>query len=228
MLSREQTKRYYDRFARKQDEQAFYEDPALGRLIERAQLGSAERVFELGSGTGRLAERLLSRHLSEHASYQGIDLSTTMVALAQARLTPFCHRAQVSLTDGSPLWPLASASVDRVISSYVLDLLPDGEIQAVLNEAARVLEPGGRLCVASLTYGVTPLSRLNMWRWQLLYCLNPHWVGGCRPLRLQGRLDSSVWKLRHHEIVVAFGVPSEVIVAEKHILKPFACRSYLS
>ncbi len=85
----------------------------------------------------------------------------------------------------------------------------------MLNEAARVLEPGGYLCVASLTYGVTPLSCLNMWRWQLLYRLNPYWVGGCRPRRLLDRLDGSVWRLRYHETVVAFGVPSEVLVAKK-------------
>lgn len=82
MLSHERTKRYYDRFAHKQDRQAFYEDPALDRLIAKAQFGSVARVFELGSGTGRLAEQLLSRHLVEHASYQGVDLSPTMVTLA--------------------------------------------------------------------------------------------------------------------------------------------------
>ena len=218
MLSRDQAKRYYERNAHKQDAQAFYEDPALEQLIAQGQFGAAERVFELGCGTGRLAAQLFG-HLPESAEYVGCDLSRTMVERARARLAPFEGRAQVLLTDGSLPWPLASGSVDRVVVSYVLDLLPDAEIEAVLAEAARILKPAGFLCLANLTGGVTPLSRLNMWRWRLLYRLNPLWVGGCRPLSVQPRLEARTWRLWYHEVVVAAAVPSEVLIA-KLIAKP--------
>ena len=181
----------------------------------RAQFGVAKRVFELGCGTGRLAAQLLKAHLSPEAEYLGYDLSETMVALARSRLALFGSRAQVLLTDGSLPWPLATGSIDHVVISYVLDLLPEAEIVAVLAEAARVLEPGGLLCLVNLTGGVTPLSRLNMGRWRLLYRLNPLWVGGCRPLSMQGRLEVHTWKLCYHEVVVAAAVPSEIIVAKR-------------
>ncbi len=215
MLSRDQAKTYYERSARKQDAQAFYEDPALTNLIAHAAFGTAKRVFELGCGTGRLAAQLLSEHLSENAEYEGYDLSSAMIRRARTRLAPFSSRAQVSLTDGSLPWSVASGSIDRVVIGYVLDLLPDAEIEAVLGEAARVLRPGGLLCLANLTDGVTPLSKLNMWRWRLLYRLNPLWFGGCRPLSVQPRLEADSWNLIHHRVVVAAAVPSEVLVAER-------------
>ena len=213
MLSRDQATRYYDRYAAKQDG-ASYEDGPLKMLLGHADFSAAQSVFELGCGTGRFAKKVLGE-LPENATYYGTDLSKEMVALTQARLARFGDRAKVTPTDGSFPWPLEDNSIDRVLSCYVLDLLPEGEITAVLTEAARVLRPGGRLCLANLTDGTTPASRLNMWRWRVLYRLNPLWVGGCRPQRLAGRLDAHTWRLHYHETVVSRLMPSEIIVAER-------------
>ncbi len=215
MLSRDQAKQYYERHAAKQDRQGFYEDPPLTRLIAHLPLADLHEVFEFGCGTGRLAEHLLARHLSETTRFLSVDLSEAMVRRARARLVSFGNRARVDLTDGSLPLPANTARVDCVLSSYVLDLLPDAEIEAVLAEAARVLVPGGYLGLVNLTHGTTPLSRLNMWRWQLLYRLNPTWVGGCRSLEMKSRLDSPTWNLLHHSVVVASWIPSEVLVAQK-------------
>ena len=213
MLSKSQAKRYYDRYAAKQDG-ASYENRPLSKLLGHADFSAAQSVFELGCGTGRFAEQVLNE-LPENAIYYGSDLSREMVALTQARLARFSDRAKVTPTDGSFPWPLEDNSMDRVLSCYVLDLLPDDEITAVLTEAARVLRPGGRLCLANLTDGTTPASRLNMWRWRVLYRLNPLWVGGCRPQKLAGRLDAHTWKLCYHETTVSQLMPSEIIVAER-------------
>ncbi len=213
MLSRDQAKRYYDRYAAKQDG-ASYEDGPLETLLGHADFGAAQTVFELGCGTGRFAEQVLNE-LPENATYSGTDLSSKMVALTQTHLARFGDRAKVTQTDGSFPWPLGARSMDRVLSCYVLDLLPDDEITAVLTEAARVLRPGGRLCLANLTDGTTPVSSLNMWRWRVLYRLSPLWVGGCRPQNLAGRLDTRTWKLLHHKTVVSRLMPSEIIVAER-------------
>ena len=212
MLSKTQAKRHYDRYAAKQNG-ASYEDEPLETLLEHADFGAAQAVFELGCGTGRFAAQVLDE-LPENATYYGTDLSSEMVALTRARLARFGDRAKVAQTGGSFPWPLDDKSIDRVLSCYVLDLLPEGEITAVLSEAARVLRPGGRLCLANLTDGTTPLLKLNMWRWRVLYRLNPLWVGGCRPQKLAGRLDVRIWRLHYHETVVSKLTPSEIIVAE--------------
>jgi hypothetical protein len=40
-------------------------------------------------------------------------------------------------------------------------------------------------------------------------------VGGCRPLELRERLPDPYWRVRHHAKLAPFGVPSEVLVAER-------------
>jgi ubiquinone/menaquinone biosynthesis C-methylase UbiE len=145
MLTHAEARAFYDRFGRRQDDQAFYEDPALEELVRQGEFETAEFVYELGCGTGRLAARILAEKLTETAHYLGRDLSPTMVGLARQRLARFGERARVELTDGTPILPLSGGSVDRFLSCYVLDLLPSGEIAAYLSEAARVLRPGARL-----------------------------------------------------------------------------------
>lgn len=215
-LTHDEARRVYDRIGAWQDTQRFYEDRAVEMLVAHSQFGQAERVLELGCGTGHVAERLLAHHLSPDARYVGIDVSPEMVRLARERLEPFGERALARLTDGS--LPLAEpdASVDRFLSTYVLDLLPEDEIRAVVGEARRVLRPGGLLCVSSLTHGVGPLSRVVVAAWSALHALSPRLVGGCRPVDLLRYVRAEDgWKLRHHERVAPFGVPSQVLVEER-------------
>jgi ubiquinone/menaquinone biosynthesis C-methylase UbiE len=49
-------------------------------------------------------------------------------------------------------FPIPDSSVDRVISTYVLDLLADTDIRAFLREAHRAQTVGGNLCLVSLNY----------------------------------------------------------------------------
>lgn len=212
MLSREEARAFYDRFGAKQDRQGRYEDPPLRELIARADPGAAEAVFEFGCGTGRFAAELLERHLSATATYLGCDLSSTMVALATERLARFGERAEVRLSDGEPRAPLPDASVDRFLTTYVLDLLPAAEVAAVAAEARRVLRPGGLFGVTGLTPGNTLVSRVTSTLWVAVQAVAPRLVGGCRPLRVLDHVDRDAWELVHAGVVVAAGIPSEVVV----------------
>jgi ubiquinone/menaquinone biosynthesis C-methylase UbiE len=213
VLSPSQAKRYYDRFGSKQDSQAFYEDPALDDLIAHAGFDRAERVFELGCGTGRLAARLLAEHLPASSSYLGVDLSPTMIDLAGRRLAQFAGRAEAVISEGSMSFPAPDRSADRFVSTYVLDLLSAQDIRAAISEAHRVLKPGGKLCLASLTCGVTLASRMVSTLWSAVFRLRASLVGGCRPIRLEQYLDGRAWSVDYRNVVTPFGVPSEVIVA---------------
>jgi ubiquinone/menaquinone biosynthesis C-methylase UbiE len=215
VLTHEEARRVYDRIGAGQDTQAFYEDRATGQLIRHGAFGSARRVLEFGCGTGRFALRLLSQQLPETARYRGLDVSPRMVQLARERLAPFASRVEVVLTDGAPPAGEPAASCDRFVSNYVLDLLAEDEIAAVLREAQRILEPGGLLCLAGLSTGIGPLSRLVARAWLGVHALRPALVGGCRPLDLLARLPAQQWRVRHHAKLAPFGVPSEVLVAER-------------
>ena len=213
VLTPEQARSFYDRFGSRQDAQAFYEDATLEDLIAHAAFERAGTVFEFGCGTGRLALSLLQKHLPASATYLGVDLSQTMVGLAGPRLHPYAERANVVHTDGAIRFPLPDNSADRVVSTYVFDLLSDADIQLALAEAARVLMPGGRVCLVSLTDGTTLVSRMVSAVWSALYHLHATLVGGCRPIVLLDHLDTQVWQLEYHHMVVRYGVPSEVLIA---------------
>lgn len=205
---------YYDRFGKKQDSQGFYENPALDELIAHAGFEDSRRVFEFGCGTGKFAARLLGEHLPASADYLGCDVSPVMVGLAKDRLEAFGDRARVVLADGAIRFPLPGHSVDRVVCSYVLDLLSEADIGRFLSEAHRVLMPGGRLCIASLTRGVGLPSRIVASLWMSVFRLRPALVGGCRPILVRAFVDPENWRIVHRRVLTPYGVPSEVLVLE--------------
>lgn len=214
-LSHDEARRFYDRFGAWQDKQDFYERLAFERLVSRADFARAGRVVEFGCGTGRLAAELLSQHLPPACRYLGLDLSATMVALARTRVAAFGARAEIHQTDGSPRLECDNDSCDRFLSTYVLDLLPENEIRALLAEARRVLVPGGLLGVASLTHGQRAAERAVCWMWKRIHAVRPALVGGCRPIELTSALKDEGWKIRYRCVVSPFAIPSEVVVAER-------------
>ncbi len=130
-------------------------------------------VLEFGCGTGRFAARLLREQLPDGATYLGLDVSPHMAGLARAAVAPWAGRASIQLTDGSVHFPIPDASCDRVVSSYVLDLLSPADAAAFVAEARRVLRPGGLLALASLAPGRTAPARLVTRLWQAIWRLNP-------------------------------------------------------
>ena len=215
ILSHARARRVYDRIGSFQDSQRFYEDPATGLLLRLGRFQDARHVFEFGCGTGRLAARLLSEHLPAGARYRGVDLSATMVRLAQGRLAPFGRRAGVEQSDGGPPIGEASSAYDRLVSAYVLDLLSDDEIADFLREAQRILDARGLLCLCGLSTGSGPMSRTMARAWTVVHRLSPSLVGGCRPLELLDHVSSSSWRILHHERLAPFAIPSEVLVVER-------------
>lgn len=213
VLSRSEVESFYDRVGAWQDTQSFYEAPALEALIEHGRFGEARSIFEVGGGTGRLAERLLRDHCPPDTRYEGVDLSDTMVDIVRERLVSFGDRAAVRKTDGALTFDRGDGSYDRVVATYVLDLLTYNDARTLIGEAHRLLSADGRLCLAGLTWGDDPLSRLVSHGWDALHALRPAWVGGCRPLRMRPLLRDAHWRETHHSVVTAWGVPSEVLVA---------------
>ncbi len=205
---------YYDHFGAKQDSQGFYEEPALDDLVAHAGFSGAAHVFEFGCGTGRFAARLLADHLPAAATYRGCDLSPVMVGLAERRLAGFGDRARVVPAPGGVGFPLDDGEVDRVVATYVLDLLAEADIAGFFAEAHRVLAPGGRVAVASLTRGVGVPSRIVAALWTGLFRLRPSLVGGCRPVDPMAFIDPAAWRTVHRGVVTPFAVPSEVLVLE--------------
>ena len=209
----EDARRFYDRMGARQDSQAFYEDPAIEVLIDRGEFSRARSVVELGCGTGRLARRLLGEVLPPDARYAGFDLSPVMRRLAAARLAPFGDRARVAPPEEGGALSVADSAGDRFVAAYVFDLLGPDALRAALDEAFRILEPGGRLCSVSLTRGRGFPSALVSRLWKGIARVSPRIVGGCRPIELSAFLDADRWEPPERRTVHPWGIPSEIVVA---------------
>lgn len=212
-LTLDEAKAYYDSFGAKQDSQSFYEGPAIKTLIASSHFDQATSVFEFGCGTGRFAQELFTEHLSPDAKYRGVDISTTMIQLAAERLKLFEPRATVTQTSDETAIPLDANSIDRFVSTYVFDLLPQVSAQNVLAQAHRALQIDGLLCLVGITPGTTPISRFVMGTWQWIFSRKPSIVGGCRPTKLTELLPATQWQIRYRTVVVARSIASEVVIA---------------
>ena len=212
-LSPRTAARVYDRIGRFQDTQNAFERPALDRLIAAGRFETATSVFELGPGTGSLAQRLLSDHLAPTCTYLGVDVSTRMVELARRRLAAFADRARIIHSDGTLPLPAADRSADRLIAAYVFDLLRHDYAAQVIDEAHRLLIPGGLACLTSLTNGQSTRARLISRSWHGISRVAPRLVGGCRPIDLRRLFDSDSWNVEEDVVIESWGVPSQLLVA---------------
>ena len=214
-VSAQQARGIYDRIGRWQDTRPLSERRALDALVERAAFERAGAVLEFGCGTGRLAARLLAGHLPAGARYLGLDVSPKMVRLARATVAPWGDRARVELTGGQMVIPAGEGSHDRFVSAYVLDLLSPDDTARLLDEAHRVLRPGGLLALASLTPGQTAAARALTRAWRAVWSLDPALLGGCRPVALAPQLAPGRWAVRARLTVTDLMLASEVVVAER-------------
>lgn len=212
-LSPHQAAAVYDRIGRLQDTQRIFETPALARLTSDGLLAEARSVIEIGCGTGRFARRLLADVCHPECSYTGLDVSPQMCWIAARRLSPWPGRARVVLHDGSIPLPLPTASADRVIAAFVMDLLPAPYGRELLADAHRILSPGGLLCLTSLAPGATPAGRAFAAAWSRLARHAPALVGGCRPVVLASLLEPGRWTVRTDTTVTTWGFPAGVLVA---------------
>jgi ubiquinone/menaquinone biosynthesis C-methylase UbiE len=99
-------------------------------------------VVDLGTGTGSLARAIARRFPA--ASVTGVDFSRGMLAVARAlsdKDRDLDGRLRWLEADAAEL-PLEDRSVDAVVSSFVLQLVPTRE--PVYREVRRILRPGGR------------------------------------------------------------------------------------
>jgi len=163
-------------------------------VIER-RFSSPADILDFGCGSGDIA-----LHLSG-AGHRlvGYDLSAQMVAAAEQADSD--HRVQWIVRDERvpDRLPFSDARFDAVVASSVLEYIPD--LEATLNELARVLRPGGWLCA---TVPDTRNPRRRRERWLRLALAVPgfaqvfarsRWQEGAAYLRISSnRMQPETWE----------------------------------
>jgi len=112
------------------------------RLVDQARIQPDQRVLEIGCGTGNLT--ILIKRLHPDAEVVGIDPDPK--ALARAWRKAGREALSVQLDRGfAEQLPYPNASFDRVLSALMFHHLGPEEKEKSLDEARRVLRPGGSL-----------------------------------------------------------------------------------
>lgn len=122
------------------------------RLPEMA----GQRLLEIGLGYGTVAERLARAG----ADYHGIDIAAGPVAMVRARLERVPGAEPEQVQQGSALdLPFPDESFDRVVSIGCLHAT--GDLSRAVQEARRVLRPGGELLM--MVYNRHSARRVLLW-----------------------------------------------------------------
>jgi demethylmenaquinone methyltransferase/2-methoxy-6-polyprenyl-1,4-benzoquinol methylase len=164
------------------------EAPVRRAALELLAAAKGERILEIGFATGHCLVAL-AMEVGPTGKVHGLDLSENMLALARLNLkrNRLLDRVELACGDATRL-TYPATSMDGVFMTFTLELFDTPEIPKVLRECKRVLRPGGRIVVASMTkkLGDKPLLRVFEWTHRHF----PNFLD-CRPIYVQRAIEDA-------------------------------------
>lgn len=209
--TREEARRSYDRISSWYDlVEGSWEKKLRRGGLELLAPAPGEAILEIGFGTGHALEAIAAA-VGESGRAYGIDIAPEMLRLAQGRLIESGLASRAELTNGDALdLPYDDDMMDAVFMSFTLELFDTPEIPEVLSECRRVLRPGGRTCVVSLSRA-GPQSRMKQlyeWGHRKLPALLD-----CRPIYAGHFLEEAGFNISKSMMSSIWGLPVETVLA---------------
>lgn len=131
------------------------EETFKNRLLDRAHIAPNSRVLDLGCGTGTLT--ILIKRRQSAADVIGIDGDLQVLEIARAKA--WQQGVNIRLDQGMAYQlPYQNNSFDRVLSSLVLHHLTTHDRTRALNQAHRVLKPGGEIWIVDFGKPHNPIA----------------------------------------------------------------------
>ncbi len=210
--TKEQVKAFYNKIAKVYDLLAEHsEQPMREKGLAKLAVRPNERILEIGFGTGHCLVEI-ARLTGEKGKVYGIDLSEEMLKLAQQLLEREGVADRVELTCGDALTlPYEDGSMDGIFTSFTLELFDTPEIPQVLKEWKRVLKPGGRLSVVSLSKEGRQGIVIKAYEWTHKHFPN---LIDCRPIYVREAIEEVGFDIQEAETDHMW-VPVEIVLAVK-------------
>jgi arsenite methyltransferase len=187
----------FDDAAAKQVESTYMTpDVVEQRRATRALLAlkAGERVLDIGSGPGFLADEMAAE-VGPQGAVHGVDPSESMLAISRRRES----RVEYAVGDALAL-PYEDETFDAVVATQVYEYVPD--MPAALTEARRVLRPGGRLLILDTDWdAVVWHSRDRDRMMRVLEKWNDHLADPYLPRRLPALLRDAGFALDSTAII---------------------------
>ena len=206
-LSYNRLSRWYDTISGNTEKK--YRDWGLEKLSAQQD----EKILEIGFGTGHCLVTL-AQAVGASGRVTGLDISDGMLAIARDRLQKegLNERVDLHLGDAAKLGFINAGTLDGVFMSFTLELFDNPEIPLVLQECHRVLKPGGRIAVVSMTKTDPPGAAVRIYEW--FHEHTPEYAD-CRPIFARRSMEQSGFKIESVSLSSMWGLPVEIVLGIK-------------
>ncbi len=212
LQSKDETRAFYNKIATVYDLLAERsEQPMREIAVQMLAPAPGERLLEIGFGTGHILVEF-ARAVGPTGQVIGTDISENMLAQTRELLerANLVERVTLDHGDAEDL-PYTSDSFDGIFMCFTLELFDTPQIPRVLAQCRRVLRPGGRIVVASVSKETKHGLVVRAYEWTHQHFPN---LLDCRPIHVRRSLEAQGFAIEEARLEFMW-VPVEIVRAVK-------------